>query len=199
MKKSPSPAPGVIVDVTQLARLIDLTPRRVQQLTNEGVLVRARDAEGNEIRGRYDFRTNNVAYIRYLRTLADRAEVSDKEFAQHKNTKAAAEAEMAVLRLRIFKNQLHRAEDVEFVMTNMHTAFKQRAMAIPSRVTRLILGQTKFQVVYDLIMAEIRHCLQEFSDYDSSRFAAQNEAYLMSQGVDLQKFNGDPVIGGRSG
>ena len=70
-------------------------------------------------------------------------------------------------------------------MTNMLTFFKQRVLAIPSRISRQLIGKRKFQDIYDVIMTEIVGCLRELSGYDSQMFAAQTAAYLAEQGVDL--------------
>jgi hypothetical protein len=63
-------------------------------------------------------------------------------------------------------------------------------MAIPSRVTRLLIGQTKFQVIYDLLSAEIGRALLELSQYNPDVFSRQNTAYLASQGADPTSLNG---------
>jgi hypothetical protein len=49
-----------------MARLLDMTTRRMNQLVSEGVLFR-------EERGRYSPLKNAVAYIRYLRDRRDQA------------------------------------------------------------------------------------------------------------------------------
>jgi|SRR4051794_25381129 hypothetical protein len=54
-----------VVTVPVLAEALDLTPRRVQQLTSEGVLLRAD-------RGRYPFGLNVRQYCQYLRDGGDR-------------------------------------------------------------------------------------------------------------------------------
>jgi hypothetical protein len=51
-----------------IAKALLLTPRRVRQLTVEGVLTRARDpATGEFLRGRYELFPTLHAYIRFLR------------------------------------------------------------------------------------------------------------------------------------
>jgi len=63
-------------------------------------------------------------------------------------------------------------------MTNMLTATESRLLAIPSRVTRLLIGQTEFQKICDLIYGEIEMALKELSDYDPQKFEEANEEYL---------------------
>ena len=130
------------------------------------------------------------AYIQYLRTQARLDDASENKYVLLRNQKMAAESETAELKLAIFKNKLHRADDVEFILTNIFTAIKARLLAIPSRVTRLLIGQTNFQVIYDLLYAEIEVVLRELSDPNPQMFARQNTAYLASQGADPTTVNG---------
>src|SRR6516225_12287129 len=51
-----------------IAKALLLTPRRVRQLTAEGVFTRARDPETGEfLRGRYELFPTLHSYIRFLR------------------------------------------------------------------------------------------------------------------------------------
>src|SRR5215831_2531260 len=184
--------PATNIDKTQLAKLLDVTPRHIQRLTNDGVLERARDVDGKELIGRYELVANVRGYIRYLRTQARLDDASESKYVMLRNQKMAAESEQAELRLALMKNKLHRADDVEFILTNMFTAMKANLISIPARVTRLLIGQTKFQVIYDLLSAEINRALLELSQYDPAMFSRQNTAYLASQGADPTSMNGEP-------
>lgn len=177
--------PANTIIVTDLAKLLDVTPRTVQQLTTEGILQRARDENGEEIKGRYNLLSIRD-YCRYLRSLARLDDASESLKTVLQNRKIGAEAEMAELRLRQFKGLLHDASDVEFVLTNMLTFFKQRVLAIPARISRLLIGKTKFQEIYDLLMGEIVGCLKELSGYNPEMFAQRTAARLAEQGVTEQ-------------
>jgi len=56
----------------RMARILDLTPRRMNQLVSEGILFR-------EEKGRYSPVKNVVAYIRYLRDRRDPAGLSNED------------------------------------------------------------------------------------------------------------------------
>ena len=178
-----------LLDTTQVAKLIDVTPRWVRKLTSDGVLTRARDANGEELQGRYNLLAVRD-YCRYLRSLARLDDASEARHLALKNEKLAAETEMAHLNLAERKGQLHDARDVEFIMNNMLTYFKQRVLSIPSRVARLCVGKS-FREIFDLLSTEIELALRELSSYDRSRFAAQRKEYLEAQGVDLESLNDD--------
>ena len=179
-----------VIDRVQLSRLFDITPRHISRLTADGVLVRARDVDGSELRGRYELVANVRAYCKYLREAARLDDASESKYIQLRNQRMAAEGQMSELRLKLFKNELHRSEDVEFVMTNMLTAFKSRILAIPSRVSRLLVGLTDFQAIYEIVYTEIELALRELSNYNRKMFAQQSAAYLVSQGADPSALNG---------
>ena len=60
-----------------------------------------------------------------------------------------ARAETEELRAAELKRKLHRTEDIEFIFTNIFTSIRSKLLAIPSRLTRLIIGKTVFQEIYD--------------------------------------------------
>jgi phage terminase Nu1 subunit (DNA packaging protein) len=178
------------VDTTQFAKLVGITPRHVNRLTADGVLVKARDEQGRELRNRFELAHNILAYCNYLRTKARLDDVSENKYHQLRNEKMGAENQMVQLKLLVMKGKLHRSEDVEFHITNQLTHFKARVLAIPSKIARLLVGQTKFQVIYDIIMSEIELVLREFTGYDPRMFRQQSEAFLASEGADLDSLNG---------
>jgi phage terminase Nu1 subunit (DNA packaging protein) len=178
-----------LLDTTQLSKLLDITPSWVRKLTNEGVLTRARDADGKELQGRYNLLAVRD-YCRYLRSVAKLDDASQSRYSALRNEKLAAESERTQLELREYKGELHSARDIEFIMNNMLTYFKQRVLSIPSRVARVCVGKS-FRQIYDLIMTEIELALRELSGYDRSQFAAQRDSFLQAQGVDLDSLNGE--------
>src|SRR5260370_1073570 len=183
--------PSQTMTVTQLAKLIDVSPRYVQQLTRDGILQRATDEDGRELRGRYNLWSVRD-YCRYLRTLARLDDASEQRYSALRNERMAADNELTQLNLAERKSQLHNSDDVEFVMTQMLTAFKARTLAIPSRVSRSLIGKKTFREIFDIVMHEIELCLRELSGYDESKFEQQNGEYLASKGVeDPSAMNGE--------
>jgi len=183
------PATPQLIETTQLAKLIDVTPAWVRKLTADGVLSRARDADGKEMVGRYYILAVRD-YCRYLRAAARLDDASEARGRALRNEKLAAESEMMHLNLAERKGELHDARDVEFIMNNMLTYFKQRVLSIPARVARLCVGKP-FREIFDLLMIEIELCLRELSGYDRARFAAQRQKYLENRGIDLEGLNDD--------
>jgi hypothetical protein len=89
-----------------------------------------------------------------------------------------AVAEAAELQLAVLKGKLHRTEDVEFIMTNRDSAIRARLLAIPARITRLLIGKTDPNEIRDLLNAKIYGALNSLVAYDPAVFSKQNEEYL---------------------
>ena len=171
-------APG-IVTTTQLAKLLLLSERRIQQLVRAGIFKHAFDLEGgHELRGRFRWIDSVQAYIRYLRQELGSEDATETRFLDARSRRMIAVAEAAELRLKVLKGKLHRAEDVEFLMTNRDSAIRARILAIPARVGRLLIGQTDPATIHDLLSAELYSALDSLLAYDPAAFNEQNEEYL---------------------
>jgi hypothetical protein len=180
--------PANNMTTAQLAKLVRATPRWILKLTADGVLHRAQDADGSELRGRYSAHAVGD-FCDYLRQQARIDDSSEIRYSALRNERMAAENELSQLTLAERKGQLHNSDDVEFVMTQMLTAFKARTLAIPARVSRSLIGKTKFKEIFDIIMHEIEQCLLELSGYDESKFVKQNREYLSSKGISLDEID----------
>lgn len=90
---------------SRMAKFIDVTPRRLQQLVQEGVVPKC------EGRGRYNPIAVNLAYIRFLRDRVQSPEASDSEFFAAKLAKLRAEREKIDLENRILRSEMIPIED----------------------------------------------------------------------------------------
>jgi len=125
-----------------IAKFLLLTPRRVRQLTAEGVFTRARDSETGEfLRGRYSLFETTHAYIKFLRE-GKLDDPDGSNYIRSRSRRMHSLAEEATIRVQILKGKVHRSEDVEFFMSNRDTAIRARILAISSRITRMLVGKT---------------------------------------------------------
>jgi hypothetical protein len=135
------------ITTSQLGQVLLLSPRRIQQLIDEGVITRAIDPEtGAELRGRFYLVQAVNAYVRYLRIQIDSSDGSETKF---------------------------------------------RLLAISSRITQLLVGQTDPVGIRAIIDAEILAVLDELSSYYPLQFNEQNEAYLSKLFPAVAKSNGN--------
>jgi phage terminase Nu1 subunit (DNA packaging protein) len=181
--------PASTITTTQLAKLIDITPRHVRRLTRDGILSRAVDDDGSELEGRYSLLAVRD-YCRYLRGLMRLEDTSESRRANALGRKAEADAELTELKLKEYKDELHNARHIEFIWTSILTRFKARLLALPSRVARRCVGK-KFREILTIITQEIEQVLRELSKYDATAFKKQRDAYLESQQEEVASLNGE--------
>src|SRR5207247_6892216 len=100
---------------TRMAKFIDVTPRRLQQLVQEGVVPKC------EGRGRYNPVAVNLAYIRFLRDRVQSPESSDSEFFAAKLAKLKSERETIELQNQIIRKERIPVNDI---LAANHFVFK---------------------------------------------------------------------------
>ena len=132
----PNPTNNKLVDSKTIAALFELTPRRIQQLTKEGVISATKDGNAN----RYDLLPTIQKYIRYLTAKANGREPSKKDTEiEGRRLEAEADlkrskADIAALQLKELEGTMHRSEDVEAVMTDLVYSIRSMLAALPGRL-----------------------------------------------------------------
>jgi hypothetical protein len=155
----------------------------------DGVLTRATDDDGNELRGRFEMVANVQAYIRHIEARRQFDAPGESEYVRLRNERMAREGELSALRLDEIRGKLHRSDDVEFAVTSMITACRSRLLSIPSRITRQLIGKRSFKEIYGVIYNEIVLALRELSGYDARKFSRQSEEFLKRNGDDDENGN----------
>lgn len=167
-------AKGITFTTHQIANILGLSPRRVQQLAEEGTLIRAS-------KGKYLAAESVQNFIRSLQTKEGKAEVDYfEERAKHEKAKR----EKAELHLSVMKGTLHRAEDVEWIMDDMIAAFRTKVLSLPSKLAPQLVGKTNQAEVLGLLTREASEALTELSDYDGFLFNNKNEVFIGEVNVD---------------
>lgn len=118
-----------------IARLFGKTVRRIQQLTQDGILPTEQTPNGR----RYDLLPTIQRYIKYLE---DRAENKQPQSMTEKlEAKLDAEikykkakADKAKLELAELKGQMHRSSDIEKLTNELVFSVRSMLLALPGRV-----------------------------------------------------------------
>lgn len=128
------------VNVRVIAKLFGVTVRRVQQLTQEGIIETTSTTEGR----RYDLFQTIKIYIQYL---------SDKAYGKSKSEKEAELREQkleAEIALKESQGELHRMkreiaagkyidiEEVQMDYNKFFVVFKKFALSIPARLMSMV-------------------------------------------------------------
>jgi len=159
----------MIVGTAELAAIIGKSDRWIRKITGEGVLKQVE-------RGKYVLADAVQAYI--LHVEGGSRDDGKPTYQDHKTEHERIKAEIAALELAEMQGKLHKAEDVEAVMNDMLSAFRQRARAIPTRLAPELVDESNLQVVKSKLADAIDEALYELSDYDPESFNddARNDA-----------------------
>jgi len=143
-----------IVGTQEFADVIGKTPKWVNTLTRDGVLVQ-------ESRGKYHLANNVQRYIKYVQHLSDNTDVDyNEEKALHERAKRKI-AEMDLAEKELTLMQVNEAIKI---IEKMVSLFKARCLTIPSKVSPLLQYETELPVITGILRTEITEALKELSD-----------------------------------
>lgn len=153
-----------MVKSSDLAHLFGLTTRRIQQLTEEGVLI----ATGAGKQRRYPLCENVQAYIKFWQ---DKANSTDNAARNLELKKLGAEvdlkeskAKLAKLQVEETEGNLHSAEDVEAVMTDIVINMRNTLLGLPGKLAVDLMGLTAAEIS-ERIRQEVNNVLSDFANY----------------------------------
>lgn len=130
-----------------ISQLFNISVRRVQQLTQDGVLKTVKDPHGGA--RKYDLIPTIQTYIEYLSNKAY-GKASNEREANLKNQKLEAElqlkqsqSELHQLKTGIARGEYLAIDDVKNDFQKFFVVFKKFALAIPNRVIGHLAGEIK--------------------------------------------------------
>ena len=142
--------------VKAVAAWLDLTESRVRQLRKDKIITERQP-------GLYELKTVTHEYINYLRKGSPTEASVDYNTERAKLVRAKRESQELELRLR--KNELHEAEEIEKVMTDTLIKFKARLMAIPAKQSPILSKKKDQTEIFKLLKAAIDEALEELADF----------------------------------
>ena len=147
-----------LYDKNAVAKFLDMTPKNVQRLTEKGIL---KPKQG----GLYHLTETTHAYIKYLREKNPESEENiDLNEERAKLTKAKRLNEE--LDLAVKKGELHRAEDVQKIMSATLINFKSRLSAIPAEEAEKLATMTDKAKIFLYLNGKIKEALNELSNFE---------------------------------
>ena len=155
-----------------IAKLFQVTVRRIQQLTQDGVLQTVEVSEGNRKLRRYDLMPTIQAYIKYLSDKAygrdQKESVSNKEEEklQAEVDIKKAKAKIAQLELDELEGRMHSAEDVESMTTDLCLAVRSALLSMPGQLAVDVAEVTDAAEISEIIKSTVNDILEELSRYE---------------------------------
>lgn len=151
--------------VQYIAKLFGISTRRVEQLKTEGII------EGTGKPTKYDLVPTVQAYIRYLSDKANGRE-KKKTVEELEEAKLRAEvdikeakAEAAKLELAELQGTMHRAEDVESIMTDHVLFLRSMIMAMPGKLAVDLSNLHTASEMSERVRRECYFVLENLADY----------------------------------
>ncbi|WP_354689936.1 terminase small subunit, Nu1 [Lentibacter algarum] len=142
-----------------IAKLLDLSERRVQQLSREGVIPKAE-------RGQYDLIGSVRGYVRYLRDQALKAQAGAPDYAAERARFIRARADLAEMEAKEKRRSLIAADQVEAAWIAVLALLRTRLLALPDRLAPQVLEQSTVGDTRNLIRAAIREVLDDLAEPD---------------------------------
>ena len=156
-----------IVETKAVAVLFGLTVRRIQQLTQDGILVT--ETVGRK-RG-YDLMPTVRRYISYLQGKISQKGASREDY-DNESRKIKAEAEikeakaaMLALERDELQGLMHRSEDVEAMTTDLVFTIRGMLLALPGRLAIDLASITAPPEISERIRQEVYVILHELANY----------------------------------
>lgn len=158
-----------------IARLFGKTVRRIQQLSQEGVLPFEETPEGR----RYDLLPTITNYIKWLEErISKNGKSQSYEEKQEKKLDAEikykqAKADKMKLELDELKGTLHRAEDIEKLTNELVFAVRAMLLALPGRVAMDLAALRTAPEVSAYLAKHVAYLLDELAthEYDPDAYA----------------------------
>jgi phage terminase Nu1 subunit (DNA packaging protein) len=156
------------VDTKIIATLFGLTARRIQQLTQDGIL----KTEQVGKQRRYDLLDTVRRYIAYLQEKCNSKGGNSKDDAENESRKIRADAdlkatkaEIADMELQELKGEMHRSEDVEAMTTDLVFTIRGMMLALPGRLAIDLANINNPTEISERIKQEVHAILLELSNY----------------------------------
>lgn len=149
-----------------IAKIFGVTTRQIEYLQKNGII------KGEGKPSKFDLFPTIQAYIKYLEARAKGKEKNEKD-GKNESAKIEADAklkkskaEIAELQLKELKGELHRAKDVEDIMTDHVLMIRSLLMGMPNKLAVDLAETNNAAEVSERIREEVYFILNELVNYE---------------------------------
>lgn len=154
------PAPAYpAYPVEAIGKLLNLTPRRIQQLVREGVIPRAE-------RGKYDLIRTIRGYVKYLQERAEGRGVETTDLHGERTRLLRAQANKTEFEVASLQRALLPFDEVVAAWESLVAAFRAKCLALPSRLAPQLAAVNEIREIQNHIAAGVREALEELSRFE---------------------------------
>ncbi len=142
-----------------LAKLFNVTVRRVQQLAKDDIVVKAG-------RGKYDLIASVQGYVKYLQDLSIGKTPSPEQLHIQRTRLLSAQAEKTELEVKVMHSQLVPIDEVNDFLLPMLNNFRSRCLSVPHAIAHQLVTITKVSEIEEIVRGKIYEALTELSEYE---------------------------------
>lgn len=158
------------VSQSHLARILEVSHQRVNQLIEEEVVVRDESSKSGGV-----FLIESLRNYYLSKNTVKDNESGSVNFWKEKGLHERAKRQMAELKLRVRKGELYEASIVEAVMTEQLVNFRNKLLGIPAKFATRLEGKSRAEI-NDALTEEIENCLDELSkNYKNANFSGDDD------------------------
>ncbi len=172
---------AITVNSASLEKMIGVSDRRIRQLAEEGIVVRA-------AKGRYKMVESITNYILSLKVAMEAAgtdfQDGELDLEEEKAIHERVKRHISELKLQVMKGELHRSGDVERVMTDMLVSIRARLLAMPTKLAPLLVARNDAGYIRTAINREVLDALNELKDYSPKDFQGDDFVGEEEEGYD---------------
>ncbi len=171
----------LLVSSKVLETLFGVKDRTIRDMVDKGIIKR-------DSHGKYLFWDSTKNYITALKVINagknsavtedDGTLDLDEEKALHERLKR----QITEIKLQLIKGQVHKAEDVEAVMTDMFARFKSKVTALPSKLAKRLEGKSRIEI-QKILKTDIDNALVELADYRPADFYSDEHIEISGESV----------------
>jgi phage terminase Nu1 subunit (DNA packaging protein) len=146
------------ISTTELAVVLGLTARRVQQMAQDGTITPVR-------RGRFHLCDSVQQYIKFLSKEKD-TNPQEKERQDAEISIKKAKAIVAVLEAKELQGKMHRSEDVADMTEDLIYTIRGMLLALPGRLAVDVVNTSTPAEAAEVIRKEVHKVMEEISRYE---------------------------------
>lgn len=182
IQRSVSDFEEIVVSSKVLESLFGLQDRTIRDLAEKGIIKR-------DSHGKYLLWNSAKSYITALKVVnasksntriySDEEELDlETEKAQHEKLKK----QITEIKLQLIKGQVHKAEDVEAVMTDMFEKFRSKMTALPAKLGKKLEGKSRAEI-QRILKKEIDNALVELANYNPADFYSDEHIEIPREAI----------------
>lgn len=143
---------------TELAMILGITARRVQQMAQDGTIVAVK-------RGRFNLAESVQRYIAFISSKDKDISQQDKARQDAEVSIKKAKAVIAVMEAQELQGKMHRSEDVESMTEDLIYTIRGMLVSLPGRLAVDTAAAETPAEVSEIIRKEVYKIMSELSEY----------------------------------